>query len=158
MNKIIVSIFSLFLVMSITVAAPLQHLPMPPKFSHDTSSEKTLAAYPLGIITKLAAFAHHGQAVRTVTLPNGLEGWVYEVHTVGNPRTYIQPTGSETTINEIADHPAMATYTLVFDSNGTVSDVLYTAADGGETESALLIQRSNKGDKVRDTRVPGKGE
>ena len=158
MNKVIVSIYSVFLVMSMAVAAPVQKMPMPPIFSPDASSEKTLGNYPLGVITKLAAFVHHGKAVRTVTLPNGMEGWVYEVHTVGDPKTYVQPNGSEMHINEIANHPAMATYTLVFDSKGTVVDVLYAAADGGDLKSALLIQRSRKGDKARDAWVPGKGD
>lgn len=154
MNKLIVSICGLFLVMSMAVAEPVQKLPMPPKFSPDMSSEKTLESYPLGVITKLAAFVHHGHANTTVTLPNGMEGWVYEVHTVGDLKTYTQPNGSEMHVDETADHPAMATYTLVFDSRGIVIDVLYTAADGGDLKSALLIQRSSKGDKARDAWVP----
>jgi hypothetical protein len=155
MNKLIVALLGMFLAMSVVAAEPLKHLPMPPEFSPDTGSEKILAAYPLGVITKIAAFAHHGQANRKVTLANGMEGWVYEVHPVGESKTYIKPDGTDVQVNEIGNHPAMATYTLVFDHGGTVVDVLYAGAEHGAVQSALLVQRQQHGDKARADEVPG---
>lgn len=154
MNKWIIALFGMFLAMSVVAAEPIKPLPMPPEFSSDTSSEKILAAYPLGVITKLAAFAHHGQAHRKVTLVNGMEGWVYEVHTVGDPKGYVKHDGTEVQVNEIAKHPAMATYTLVFDHGGTVVDVLYAEAEHAAMQSALLVQRQQHGDKARADTAP----
>lgn len=154
MNKWIIALFGMFLAMSVVAAAPTQHLPMPPKFTSDTASEKILAAYPLGVITKIAAFAHHGQANRKVTLVNGMEGWVYEVHTVGDPKAYVKPDGIEVQVNEIGNHPAMATYTLVFDHGGAVVDVLYAEAERPALQSALLVQRQQHGDKALADDVP----
>ena len=158
MYKFIIALFGMFLAMSVVAAAPVKHLPMPPKFSPDTGSEKILAAYPLGVITKIAAFAHHGQAHRKVTLANGMEGWVYEVHTVGDPKGYVKHDGTEVQINEIGNHPAMATYTLVFDHGGRVVDVLYAEAERAASQSALLVQRQQHGDKARADEVPGENK
>jgi hypothetical protein len=158
MNKSIIALFGMFLAVSVVAAEPLKHLPMPPEFGPDTSSEKILAAYPLGVITKLAAFAHHGQAIRKVTLVNGMEGWVYEVHTVGDTKGYVKHDGTEVQVNEIGNHPAMATYTLVFDHGGTVVDVLYTEAERAALQSALLVQRQQHGDKARADEVPGENK
>jgi hypothetical protein len=158
MNKWIIALFGILLSMCVVAAEPIKQLPMPPEFSPDASSEKILAAYPLGVITKMAAFAHHGQANRTVTLVNGMEGWVYEVHHVGDLKAYVKPGGAEVHINEIANHPAMATYTLVFDHGGTVVDVIYAAAEHGAMKSAVLEQRQRHGDKARADGVPGENK
>lgn len=155
MKKLMIALFGMLLALCSVAAEPVKHLPMPPKFTSDTNSEKILAAYPLGVITKLAAFAHHGQAIRKVTLVNGMEGWVYEVHTVGDPKGYVKHDGTEVQINEIGNHPAMATYTLVFDHGGTVVDVLYAEAERAGLQSALLVQRQQHGDKARADEVPG---
>ena len=154
MKMWIIGLFGMFLAMSVDAVEPVQSLPMPPKFTPDTASEKILAAYPLGVISKMAAFSHHGQAHRTVTLANGMEGWVYEVHTVGDPKAYMKPNGTEVKVNEIDNHPAMATYTLVFDHGGTVVDVLYAEAERAAMQSALLVQRQRHGDKARADDTP----
>lgn len=78
-------------------------LPMPPGFTLDADPEKTLAAYPLGVIHKDAAFVHHGKANKELVLPNGKTGWLYDV----------------------GDQEWHRSYTLVFGDDGTVSDVLY---------------------------------
>lgn len=155
MKKWIIASFGLLLSMCAVAAEPMKSLPMPPEFSPDTSSEKILAAYPLGVITKTAAFAHHGQANRTVTLVNGMEGWVYEVHPMGKSKMYMRPGGADVHVNEIGDHPAMGTYTLVFDHSGTVVDVLYAEAEHAAMQSALLVQRQQHGDKTRADETPG---
>jgi len=66
-------------------------LSMPPSFTVQSDPETVLRAYPLGLITKQAAFSHHGKAIHTVILPNGKEGWVYEVG-IKDARTYEHPT------------------------------------------------------------------
>ena len=58
---------------------------MPPSFSEQNEPEMVLRAYPLGVTTKQAAFSHHGKALRTLILPNGKEGWVYEVGGQASP-------------------------------------------------------------------------
>lgn len=54
-----------------TIAGHAGPLPMPPSFTDEVAPETVLRAYPLGNITKQAAFSHHGKAVRSLTLPNG---------------------------------------------------------------------------------------
>ncbi|MDR9437030.1 MAG: hypothetical protein RI563_09110 [Thiohalophilus sp.] len=76
---------------------------MPPKFSLNEEPEKVLSMYPLSDIDKNTAFAHHGKADNELTLPNGKEGWLYDV---GKKEWH-------------------RTYTLVFGSDGVVIDVLY---------------------------------
>lgn len=83
--------------------AETQTLPMPPRFTLKELPPSVLAAYPLGVINQQAAFSHHGSAHRRITLPNGNEGWVYNV----------------------GDKEWHRTYTLVFKPDGTVGDVLY---------------------------------
>ncbi len=78
--------------------------PMPPKFSLDTDPGEVLHNYPLGVISEQDAFAHHGGAVRKVTLPNGNPGWLY-------------------TAGEEAGVPSI--YILQFSSDGVVIDVLH---------------------------------
>lgn len=156
MKKLMFTLFGILFSMYVAAAEPKKQLPMPPEFNPDTSSEKILAAYPLGVITKMAAFVHHGQATRTVLLVNGMEGWVYEVHHVGDLKTYVKPSGDAVHINEISNHPALATYTLVFDHGGTVVDVLYADAEHAALQSALLVQRQQHGDKEHPAWVPGK--
>lgn len=64
--------------------------PMPPTFSVDTHPMKILQNYPLGIINKEDAFAHHGSAIRKITLPNGNKGWLYKAgEEAGVPSIYI---------------------------------------------------------------------
>lgn len=129
-------------------------LPMPPTFNIDAAPRTVLAKYPLGAIPKQAAFVHHGKAVKTVTLPNGLEGWVYEV---GGQRekTYRDPTGEERTVRESEKAFGWRTYTLVFDDKGMVVDVLYNEEGRHDGLSALQVQREREGaDKPREQAYP----
>jgi len=95
-----------------------KYMPMPPAFSVQTDPEKTLLEYPLGVITRQAAFSHHGQATRTVKLPNGNEGWVYQ-------------SGEES---------GLRTYTLEFDGQDRVIDVLYNERGRHNGMTALQVQ------------------
>lgn len=125
-------------------------LPMPPDFNIKTSPRTALEQYPLGVIPKQAAFVHHGKAVRTVTLPNGQEGWVYEV---GGQRekTYTDPTGERRTVRESEKAFGWRTYTLVFNDKGIVVDVLYNEEGRHDGLSALQVQREREGaDKPRE--------
>lgn len=125
-------------------------LPMPPDFTIDASPRAILEKYPLGVIPKQAAFVHHGKAVKTVTLPNGHEGWVYEV---GGQRekAYTDPTGEKRTVRESERGFGWRTYTLVFDEKGVVVDVLYNEEGRHDGLSALQVQRKREGrDKPRD--------
>jgi hypothetical protein len=97
---------------------------MPPSFTVEVEPETVLRAYPLGVITKQAAFSHHGKAVRTLILPNGKEGWVYEAG-VKQAQTYQHPTREKHTVYEAGPGNGVRTYTLVFDDKGVVIDVLY---------------------------------
>lgn len=49
-------------------------LPMPPTFNTRIDADEALTKYPLGVITKVAAFAHRGQENRTVTPAEWLRG------------------------------------------------------------------------------------
>ncbi len=92
--------------------------PMPPYFTTRADMEAVLLKYPLGVITKEAAFSHHGQATRKVTLPNGNEGWVYQV----------------------GEGTGLRTYTLEFNGRGVVIDVLYNEQGRHNGLTALELQ------------------
>ncbi len=100
------------------VAAEQKYLPMPPSFDARTDPEEALTKYPLGAITKQAAFSHHGKEHRTVTLPNGDEGKVYQV----------------------GSGMGLRTYTLVFNDKGVVTDVLYNEKGRHNGLTALQLQ------------------
>lgn len=95
-----------------------KYMPMPPAFSVQADPQETLRTYPLGVITKQAAFSHHGQATRTVKLPNGNAGWVYQ-------------SGEES---------GLRTYTLEFDGQDRVVDVLYNERGRHNGMTALQVQ------------------
>lgn len=99
-------------------AAEQKYPPMPPTFDTRTDPGEALTGYPLGVITKVAAFSHHGKEHRSVKLPNGYEGKVYQV-------------GSGT---------GLRTYTLVFDDKGVVTDVLYNEKGRHNGLTALQLQ------------------
>ncbi len=100
----VVAVLIIGLTLAWSVSASQQnHIRMPPKFSLDERPEKVLAMYPLGVINKDAAFAHHGKANDEFTLPNRRIGWLYDV---GKKEWH-------------------RTYTLVFGNDGIVIDVLY---------------------------------
>ena len=123
-------------------------LSMPPVFTVQSDPETVLRAYPLGIITKQAAFSHHGKAIRTVILPNGKEGWVYEVG-IKDARTYEHPTKQKHTVYETEPGNGVRTYTLEFDSKGVVIDVLYNEQGRHDGLTALQVQRKVRGEGAR---------
>ena len=132
-----------------TIAGHAGPLPMPPSFTDEVAPETVLRAYPLGNITKQAAFSHHGKAVRSLTLPNGKEGWVYEVG-IKEARTYEHPTKEKHTVYESEPGNGVRTYTLEFDSKGVVIDVLYNEQGRHDGLTALQVQRRIRG------QAPGK--
>jgi hypothetical protein len=109
----VVSLLSVF-----SYAAEQKFPPMPPDFSAKTDMQEALLKYPLGVITQEAAFSHHGQAARKVTLPNGNEGWVYQV----------------------GEGTGLRTYTLEFNEKGIVTDVLYNEQGRHNGLTALQLQ------------------
>ncbi|MEA3274096.1 MAG: hypothetical protein U9Q81_02115 [Pseudomonadota bacterium] len=115
--------------------------PMPPRFTPDKDAEELLRDYPLGVITELAAYSHHGHPDHKITLPNGLEGWVYEIYGDREIRTYVQPGGSETEVEETPGASPKWSFVLVFSADGTVIDVLYDGKHPRLGLSALQVQR-----------------
>jgi hypothetical protein len=120
--------------------AQAEKLPMPPVFTPAAPIEQTLRAYPLGVITKQAAFSHHGTAHREITLPDGLEGWVYDVGGVPKAVTYVSPGGKQQTVRETPRSHEARSYTLVFDNRGVVVDVLYNETGPHDGLTALSLQ------------------
>ncbi|BAZ92916.1 uncharacterized protein FOKN1_0512 [Thiohalobacter thiocyanaticus] len=149
-------ILPLALLLATMAHAETDHAPMPPVFNLETSPEQILERYPLGQIDRQAAFSHHGKAHRTVSLVNGLTGWVYEIHRGGKPETFRRPSGGEMTMLDTYDHPAARSYTLMFDGAGHVVDVLYRDLQHGGANSALLVQREAQGDSPSDAEFPPK--
>ncbi|MDE2089455.1 MAG: hypothetical protein KGJ12_05490 [Gammaproteobacteria bacterium] len=103
---------------AVSFADESKYPPMPPDFSAKTDMQEALLKYPLGVINKEAAFSHHGQATRKVTLPNGNEGWVYQV----------------------GEGAGLRTYTLEFNEKGIVTDVLYNEQGRHNGLTALQLQ------------------
>lgn len=130
-------------------------LPMPPDFTLDASIEKTLRAYPLGVITRQAAFSHHGEAHRKLKLPNGLEGWVYDVGGLPAAVPYTRPAGKKETVRETQATHAARTYTLVIDSRGVVVDVLYNEDDRHDGLTALSLQNRKGRGRTEEHAHPG---
>ena len=128
-----------------TLAGQAGQLSMPPSFTERVEPEKVLRAYPLGVITKQAAFSHHGKAIRTSILPNGKEGWVYEVGGK-QAQTYQHPTKEKHTVYETGPGNSVRTYTLVFDGKGMVIDVLYNEQGRHDGLTALQVQRKVRGE------------
>jgi hypothetical protein len=95
-----------------------KYMPMPPAFSVQADPENTLLEYPLGVITKQAAFSHHGQATRDIKLPNGNAGWVYR----------------------LGEESGLRTYTLEFNGKDQVIDVLYNERGRHNGMTALQVQ------------------
>lgn len=138
----------LTLTMVAATAALAGQQTMPPSFSEQNEPETVLRAYPLGITTKQAAFSHHGKALRTLILPNGKEGWVYEVGGK-QAQTYQHPTREKHTVYEAGPGNGVRTYTLVFDDKGVVIDVLYNEKGRHDGLTALQVQRKIRGDGTR---------
>lgn len=115
-----IAITLLLAALSFELVAFEKSVRMPPRFKLDATPQDVLSIYPLGVIDKQAAFSHHGGTHRKVTLPNGMEGWLYHV----------------------GEQQWHRSYTLVFDINNKVSDILYY--DHGKNReyglSAMQIQ------------------
>ena len=125
-------------------------LSMPPDFTVQSDPETVLRTYPLGVITKQAAFSHHGKAIRSLILPNGKVGWVYEVG-IKQAKTYQHPTNEKQkhTVYETEPGNGVRTYTLVFDDKGVVIDVLYNEQGRHDGLTALQVQRKVRGEGAR---------
>lgn len=130
-------------------------LPMPPAFTADAAVERTLRAYPLGVITKQAAFSHHGTAHREIKLPNGLEGWVYDVGGLPKAVPYVSPAGKKQTVRETEATHATRSYTLVFDTRGVVVDVLYSEDGRHDGLTALSLQYRQGLVRTEEHAAPG---
>ncbi|MES2369364.1 MAG: hypothetical protein V4554_07715 [Pseudomonadota bacterium] len=128
-----------------TLAGHAAPLPMPPSFTDEVAPEVVLRTYPLGAITKQAAFSHHGKAVHTLILPNGKEGWVYEVGDK-QAKTYQHPTTKKHTVYETGPGYGVRIYTLEFDDKGVVIDVLYNEQGRHDGLTALQVQRKVRGE------------
>ncbi|WP_018507743.1 hypothetical protein [Thiobacillus thioparus] len=128
-----------------TLAGYAAPLPMPPSFTDEVAPEVVLRTYPLGVITKQAAFSHHGKAVHTLILPNGKEGWVYEVGDK-QAKTYQHPTTKKHTVYETGPGYGVRIYTLEFDDKGVVIDVLYNEQGRHDGLTALQVQRKVRGE------------
>lgn len=152
------AIFTVFLAI---VLGPLASLaqspasPMPPAFTPGASVERTLRAYPLGVITRQAAFSHHGAPHRKVKLANGQEGWVYDVGGLPSMVPYVSPNGRKQTVKETQAVHAVRSYTLVFDSQGVVADVLYNENGPHNGLTALSLQSGKAGGQAEEHAHPG---
>src|SRR3569833_1132953 len=124
------------------MAGPLS---MPPSFTVQSDTETVLRAYTLGLITSQAANSHHGKAIHTVILPNGKEGWVYEVG-IKDARTYEHPTKQKHTVYETEPGNGVRSYTLEFVSKGVVIDELYYEQGRQDGLTALQVQRRFRGE------------
>lgn len=149
MKSILNILLALVTVVATASLAAQAGLPMPPNFTAEVEPETVLRGYPLGVITKQAAFSHHGKPIRTLILPNGKEGWVYEE---GNKQaqTYQHPTKEKQrhTVYETEPGNSVRTYTLVFDDKGLVTDVLYNERGRHDGLTALQVQRKVRGEGI----------
>lgn len=154
MNKWMMLVLAFALSLPVQAASPGNegYLPMPLKFSLESDHTEVMKNYPLGVITKMAAFTHHGQPHKTVELPNGLEGWMYE-NVLKKNKSFKMSSGEKREMESMEDAHFVSTYTLVFDSGGVVRDVLYQEPSHGNAESALLVQRVSKPDVEKSSGV-----
>lgn len=123
---------------AVSVAEP-GYLPKPPRFDTDTDPETALQAYPLGVITPQAAFAHHGGPEKKMSLANGKEGWVYTVGYARDRKTYRLPSGETKRVEETDWTLGVRSFTLVFDE-GVVIDVIYKDDGSGIGVTAMELQ------------------
>jgi hypothetical protein len=150
------TVMPLILAILLSPCVASAQLPKPPAFCRDAPIEETLLVYPLGIITKQAAFSHHGPAHQEIQLPNGLDGWIYDVG--GEPKAveYTGLTGEKRTFMERPWEHELREYILVFDDRGIVIDVLYEdeGTHGGMTALQLQhrreVQRTRQQEDVPD--------
>ena len=101
---------------------------LPPAFAPDASIAWILRHYPLGVVPRQVALERHGSPDRKIELANGHEGWVYDVGGFPWQSNY-----------------APRTYTLVFDRQGVVVDVIYNAHDPRNGLTARSLQGNTRG-------------
>lgn len=116
---------------------------MPPQFSFDHTPEEILQNYPLGTMNELAAFAHHGEPEHKILLPNNQKGWVYELYD-SKTSAYKDLTHQNKRVREIRSQIPHRTFTLVFNSNGIVNDVLFNGQTPKFGISSLQVKRLSK--------------
>lgn len=135
-TKIILA--ALFLnIVTVSAYAGQSVIPMPPRLSFDLDPAEVLRTYPLGVINKQVAFAHHGGPVRKLELPNRNEGWLYKA-------------------GENAGVPSI--YVLQFSRDGLVIDVLHKDHRYKIGHSALQYQYLSGATPELKTLGPGPGE
>jgi hypothetical protein len=151
------TVMPLILAILLSPCVASAQLPKPPAFCPDAPIEETLLVYPLGIITKQAAFSHHGPAHQEIQLPNGLEGWIYDV---GGERKAVEYTGLRGEKRTFMERPwehELREYILVFDDRGIVIDVLYEGDEGTHDGlTALQLQHRRDVQRTRQQEdIPG---
>ncbi len=156
-NRIVHMLVLAFALISWSSSAQSGNLPMPPAFAPTAPVEQTLRAYPLGVITKQAAFSHHGKAHRELKLPNGLTGWVYDVGGLPKAVTYGSPVGKQQPVTEREMRHQARSYTLVFDNRGVVVDVLYNEKGPHDGLTALSQQHMKGAVRMEEHTQPGPG-
>ena len=137
-NKVCITGLSSFLFFSVITIGYADPMKMPMKFNSESMYTEVLTSYPLGKINKIAAFSHHGKANKEIKLPNGREGWVYEVEEYYTPKIYIMANGEKKVVNERVNSNGYKNYILVFGIDGKIIDVLYQ--NKKITGSALQFQ------------------
>ncbi len=137
-NKTGVLFLSGMLTMLCSLSLMADGMKMPMRFTYEASPEQVLKTYPLCSLKKLAVMSHHGKADKEVRLANGREGWVYGMSKHRTLKTYVTPSGEKKTVIESPLADFERTYTLVFDDDGRVIDVLYQGASSNM--SALQLQ------------------
>ena len=124
-----------------TAIAGADNLPMPPGFSLDQKPQDVLSNYPLGVISSMAAYAHHGHPDQELILPNGLNGWIYELRSKQPATTYVQPDGTALNVQDGSAVAPSVRYTLVFGVDDKVIDVLYDDRHRQFGSNALQMQQ-----------------
>jgi len=114
---------------------------MPMRFEPDADPVKVLQSYPLGSMNKLAVLSHHGKADKEIRMPNGREGWVYDMSLHRIPKVYMTPDGEKQVVEEREKAGIQQIYTLIFGNDGYVIDVIYQGQRTGM--SALQMQHTN---------------
>ena len=112
-------LIAVFTLLSNIALAGQAKISMPPTFSFNYEPENILREYPLGLINKQEAFAHHGGPLRKLRLPNGNDAWLYSV-------------GEEAGTSEL--------YILQFSREGMVVDVMHKSLHYKKGHSALQYQ------------------
>ena len=139
MNIIIINFTRTIVVASMMIlasTAAVAYKPMPPVFKLENDAAEVLRKYPLGVLHRREAFAHHGGPVKKLTLPNGNSGWLYKVgEQAGIPNVYV----------------------LEISREGYVIDVLHKDVHYKAGHSAIQYQFLSDRDVELRTSGPGPG-